>query len=164
MLPKADCIIWLTVTLALAIATVTLNFIAISIFTKHRNFRNRNAYLLINLAVADILVGGFCTVNEFYYYGWFCNIWRSDWPRYVSFMRLAVFLYLPCQFLNKYHCHFFREAACNALAVQTSCFEVVDLQNRYHFCLDLSWVYLICQCRSYKFWKMVRLRLFLELV
>lgn len=91
MLPKADCIIWLTVTLALAIATVTLNFIAISIFTKHRNFRNRNAYLLINLAVADMLVGGFCTVNEFYYYGWFCNIWRSDWPRYVSFMRLAVF-------------------------------------------------------------------------
>ncbi|RMX59866.1 hypothetical protein pdam_00025979 [Pocillopora damicornis] len=38
-----------------------------------------------------MLVGGFCTVNEFYNYGWFCNIWRSDWPRYVSFMQLAVF-------------------------------------------------------------------------
>ena len=74
MFPKAERITWITVFFAASFATVTLNAITIVIFIKHRNLRNRSAYLVINLAVADMLVGGVSTFDLSYFYGQICSL------------------------------------------------------------------------------------------
>ena len=43
--------------LAECVAIVTLNFTTIIVFLKNRYLRKRGRYLVINLAVADMLIG-----------------------------------------------------------------------------------------------------------
>ena len=100
MFPKAECITWITVLFAASFATVTLNAITIFIFIKHRNLRNRSAYLIINLAVADMLVGGFSTFDLSYFYGQICRIWKFNSYRLSYFSSAAVFLFLVCSLTN----------------------------------------------------------------
>ena len=100
MFPKAECITWITVLFAASFATVTLNAITIFIFIKNRNLRNRSAYLIINLAVADMLVGGFSTFDLSYFYGQICNIWKSD-SGIIFHLRIAIaLLFLVCSLAN----------------------------------------------------------------
>ena len=100
MFPKAECITWITVLFAASFATVTLNAITIFIFIKHRNLRNRSAYLIINLAVADMLVGGVSTFDLSYTYGQNCRIWKFNSYRFSYFSSAAVFLFLVCSLTN----------------------------------------------------------------
>ena len=60
-----------------SIAIVTLNIVSI-IFIKIRGLRRRAMYLVINLAVADMLVGGISEVTFLYSMGDECNFWRYD--------------------------------------------------------------------------------------
>ncbi|XP_068743343.1 trace amine-associated receptor 7b-like [Montipora capricornis] len=56
---------------------LALNFLTILVFVKNRFLRKRGMYLVINLAVADMLVGAFpvsCTYLEL---GKTCNIWKG---------------------------------------------------------------------------------------
>ena len=53
------CISSLVVIVALSITTVTLNIITTIVFIKNRELRKRSKYLLISLAVVNMLVGGF---------------------------------------------------------------------------------------------------------
>ena len=100
MFPKAECITWVTVLFAASFATVTLNAITIVVFRKHRNLRNRSAYLIINLSVADMLVGGFSTFHLPYFYGQTCNIWKSD-SGIIFHLRIAIALvFLVCSLAN----------------------------------------------------------------
>ena len=100
MFPKPECLAWLTIYFTLSFATAALNAITIVVFRKHRNLRNRSAYLIINLAVADMLVGGFSTFDLSYHYGSICNIWTSDSG--ISFyLRIAIaYLFLVCSLAN----------------------------------------------------------------
>ena len=100
MFPKAECITWITVLFAASFATVTLNAITIFIFIKNRNLRNRSAYLIINLAVADMLVGGFSTFELSYSYGQICRIWKFNSNRFSYFRSAAIFLFLVCSLTN----------------------------------------------------------------
>ena len=100
MFPKAECITWITVLFAASFTTVTLNAITIFIFIKHRNLRNRSAYLIINLAVADMLVGGFSTFDLSYFYGQICRIWKFNSYSFSDFRSAAVFLFLVCSLTN----------------------------------------------------------------
>ena len=100
MFPKAECITWITVLFAASFATVTLNAITIFIFIKHRNLRNRSAYLIINLAVADMLVGGFSTFDLSYSYGQICRIWKINSYRFSDLRSAAVFIFLVCSLTN----------------------------------------------------------------
>ena len=54
---SVECIIWLTVFTAESVAIVTVNLLAIILFTKNRNLRTRSMYLVISLTVADMWVG-----------------------------------------------------------------------------------------------------------
>ena len=72
-------------------ATAALNAITIVVFRKHRNLRNRSAYLIINLAVADMLVGGYSTFHLSYSYGQTCNSWKSD-SGIIFHLRIAIAL------------------------------------------------------------------------
>ena len=74
-----ECVTWLTVGLTECVAIVTLNIITIIVLVKNRNLRKRSTYLVINLAVADMLVGGFATDDLFYSFGaGYCNVWKYN--------------------------------------------------------------------------------------
>ncbi|CAH3192003.1 unnamed protein product [Porites evermanni] len=59
LLSSSECITWFAVFLTVCVAIVTVNLISIIIFIKNRSLRTRAMYLVINLTVADMLVGGF---------------------------------------------------------------------------------------------------------
>ena len=100
MFPKPECLTWLTIYFTLSFFTAALNAITIAVFRKHRNLRNRSAYLIINLAVADMLVGGFSTFDLSYFYGQICNIWKSD-SGIIFHLRIAIaLLFLVCSLAN----------------------------------------------------------------
>ena len=63
MFSSSECIIWFAAFLAVAVAIVTVNLLSIILFIKNSNLRTRGTYLVINLTVVDILVGGLFTVN-----------------------------------------------------------------------------------------------------
>lgn len=66
MLSSHECIAWTTVHIIGCVAIITLNIITIIVFTKNCSLRKRSTYLLVNLAVVDMLVGlvGTFTVYE----------------------------------------------------------------------------------------------------
>ena len=72
-----EWITWMTVGLAESVAIVALNLCTIIVFTRNRNLRKRSTYLVINLAVTDMLVGGVAVFFLFYWFGVFCNVWRG---------------------------------------------------------------------------------------
>ena len=67
----------MTVGLAESVSIVTLNLCTIIVFTRNRNLRKRSMYLVINLAVTDMLVGGVAVYHLFYWVGVLCNIWKG---------------------------------------------------------------------------------------
>ena len=75
MLSLSECIPWMTVGLAETVAIVTLNLCAIIVFMRNRNLRKRSTYLMINLAVIDMFVGGAVVCNLFFIPGAYCNLW-----------------------------------------------------------------------------------------
>ena len=90
-----ECITWLTVGLTECVAVVTLNIITIIVFIKNRNMRKRSTYLVVNLAVADMLVGGSPTNYLFYKVGIKCNVWKDNltehWAGYILRTLLRLF-------------------------------------------------------------------------
>ena len=72
----SECIPWMTVGLAESVAIVTLNLCTIIVFVRNRNLRKRGTYLVINLAVIDMFVGGTVVYNLFYLAGVFCNLFK----------------------------------------------------------------------------------------
>ena len=76
MVSLSECIPWMTVGLAEAVAIVTLNLCTIIVFIRSRNLRKRSTYLVINLAVIDMFVGGAVVYNLFYALGIHCNLWN----------------------------------------------------------------------------------------
>ena len=63
MLSSLECITWFAAFLTMSVAIVTVNLLSITIFIKNRNLRSRSMYLVINLTVADMLVGGISSSN-----------------------------------------------------------------------------------------------------
>ena len=76
MVSLSECIAWMTVSLAESVAIVTLNLCTIIIFMRNRNLRKRSTYLVMNLAVIDMFVGGGVLYNVFYLFGVDCNLWQ----------------------------------------------------------------------------------------
>ena len=76
---SSECIAWLTVYVTESVAIVTLNFVSIIVFIRNRNLRKLSMYLVINLAVADMLVGGFTGVMKLVDIGaWMCSVSRVN--------------------------------------------------------------------------------------
>ena len=59
------CIIWLAVFLTMSLALVTVNLLSIILFIKNRSLRTRAMYLVINLTIVDMFVGGFSHFSLF---------------------------------------------------------------------------------------------------
>ena len=58
MFSSAECSTWYAVSLTLTVAVVVVNLLSIILFAKNSNLRTRAMYLVINLTVADMFVGG----------------------------------------------------------------------------------------------------------
>ena len=58
---SAECSTWYAVSLTIAVAVVAVNLLSIILFIKNSNLRTRAMYLVINLTVADMFVGGIAT-------------------------------------------------------------------------------------------------------
>ena len=76
MFSLSECIPGMTVGLAESVAIVTLNLCTIIVFIRNRNLRKRSTYLVINLAVIDMFVGGAVVYYQFYWPGALCNLWK----------------------------------------------------------------------------------------
>ena len=77
-LSSSECIAWLTVLMTESVAIVTLNMLTIIVFIKNRGLRKRSMYLVISLAVADMLVGGYLEVRNFIRIGVHCNFLQHN--------------------------------------------------------------------------------------
>ena len=90
----SECIPWMTVGLAESVAIVILNLCTIVVFMRNRNLRKRSTYLVINLAVIDMFVGGGVVYNLLYVPGVCCKLWHpiEDGIFYfVGVLRLLLF-------------------------------------------------------------------------
>ena len=94
MLSLSECIPWMTVGLAESVAIVTLNLCTIIVFIRNRNLRKRSTYLVINLAVIDMFVGGVSVYHLFYRVGLFCNLWEWYLTEYGASIFTQVLLVL----------------------------------------------------------------------
>ena len=77
-LSPSECIAWLTVFMAESVAIVTLNFLTVIVFIRNRSLRKRSMYLVISLAVADMLVGGCSEIPKFLWFGESCSFWNTQ--------------------------------------------------------------------------------------
>ena len=66
----------MTVALAESVAIATLNLCTMIVFMRNRNLRKRSTYLVINLAVIDMFVGGGVLFQLFYLPGVLCNVFK----------------------------------------------------------------------------------------
>ena len=99
MLSSAECSTWYAVFLTITVAVVAVNLLSIILFVKNSNLRTRAMYLVINLTVADMFVGGiaiFDVVFQFLLYG--CesenilqSFFKREWQA-VSFTTINMWL------------------------------------------------------------------------
>ena len=87
MFSLAECVPWLAVSLILFLAIILLNLITIIVFIKNRSLRKRSTYLMINLAVADMLAGVRATTASTFLGANLCNSWEDILPA-----KLAVYV------------------------------------------------------------------------
>jgi len=87
----SECIPWITVGLAESVAIVTLNLFTIIVFIRNRNLRKRSMYLVMNLAVIDMFLGGCAVYDLFYAFGTYCNLWNWDSIELRSSISIVVF-------------------------------------------------------------------------
>ena len=78
---SAECSTWYAVSFTTAVAVVAVNLLSIVLFVKNSNLRTSAMYLVINLTVVDMFVGGsatFFVVFHFLLYG--CEAGNILWP------------------------------------------------------------------------------------
>ena len=65
---SAECSTWYAASLTITVAVVAVNLLSIVLFIKNSNLRTRAMYLVINLTVADMFVGGSATFFAVFYF------------------------------------------------------------------------------------------------
>ena len=91
-----ECITWMTVGLAESVAIVTLNLCTIIVFMRNRNLRKRSTYLVLHLAVIDLLAGAVAVYVLFYWFGVICNVWKGHVNVHLAeYIAIIVLSYFP---------------------------------------------------------------------
>ena len=72
---STECISWFSVVVTECVAVLVINLATIVVFIKNRNLRRRSLFLVLNLAVADVLVGGLSSIHLFTSLSSVCNHW-----------------------------------------------------------------------------------------
>ena len=98
LLSSSECITWFAVTLTVFVAIVTVNLLSIVLFIKNRSLRTRAMYLVINLTVADMFVGGFSHFLLFRYLSYTlgkCDIGKMNLSRELNGIIKFLFFWFP---------------------------------------------------------------------
>ena len=73
---SSECITWLALFITISITIVTVNLLSIVLFITNRSLRTRAMYLVINLTIADMFVGGFSSFYLDLLLLLECDIWE----------------------------------------------------------------------------------------
>ena len=96
MFSLAECVSWLSVALTLSLAIIILNLIIIIVFMKNRNLRKRGTYLMLNLAVIDMLAGVIAIENFVDLVGAYsCNLWNDALPDQLRGYMTILYVFFP---------------------------------------------------------------------
>ena len=93
----SECIPWLVVLIIECLAIVILNIITIAVFVKKkRQLQRRSTYLIIHLAIVDLLVGAVSGPLQIEYkMAWLCSLWKYKrdtlWSQHLSFAFVHLF-------------------------------------------------------------------------
>ena len=95
----SECIPWLVVLIIECLAIVILNIITITVFVKKkRQLQRRSTYLIIHLAIVDVLVGAVSGPLQIEIkMEWLCPLWNyrrnTLWSHRLSFLFLHLFYF-----------------------------------------------------------------------
>ena len=79
--PASHCISWFAVLASVCLATVILNIITIIMFAKQRRLQRKSTYLIIHLAIVDLLVGAVTGPLRIESIGsLICHTWKNNMP------------------------------------------------------------------------------------
>ena len=98
MLSSSECITWFAAVLIVSVAIVTVNLLSIILFIKNSDLRTRGMYLVINLTVAETLVGVISSLKFLCLLSTECknafslNV-RSNWEGHI--ITLFLFTWFP---------------------------------------------------------------------
>ena len=94
---SSECITWFAVTLTVFVAIVTVNLLSIVLFIQNRSLRTRAMYLVTNLTVADLFVGGFSHFLLFRYlsYTFTCDIGKMNLSQELNEIIHFLFFWFP---------------------------------------------------------------------
>ena len=96
MLSTCECITWFAAFLTVSVAIVTVNHISIILFITNIDLRTRGMYLVINLTIADMLVGGISSFKTLFgiYECKIVNV-RLAWKGYMYIIVWFVYYWFP---------------------------------------------------------------------
>ncbi|CAH3184483.1 unnamed protein product [Porites lobata] len=95
-LSSSECINWFAVILTVCAAIATVNLLSIILFIKNRSLRTRAMYLVINLTVADMFVGGFSHFHPFGFLSIFsCDIVKMNLSLELKVIIIFLFVWFP---------------------------------------------------------------------
>ena len=95
LLSSSECLTWFAVTLTVCVAIVTVNLLSIILFIKNRSLCTRAMYLVINLTVADMFVGGFSHFSLFQDLSLIsCDIVKMNLSQELNVISHSLFLWL----------------------------------------------------------------------
>ena len=107
---SSDCIPWLVASITECLAIVILNLLTIIVFVKQRQLQRRSTYLIIHLAIVDLLVGAVSGPVIYYYFlGHYCDLWRQTQtiPLFVNSFPVASLVNLAAISLERMHATLF---------------------------------------------------------
>ena len=89
--PASHCISWFAVLANVCLATVILNIITIIMFAKQRRLQRKSTYLIIHLAIVDLLVGVVTGPIRIESIGsLICHTWKNNMPSSIWLILLAL--------------------------------------------------------------------------
>ena len=75
---SSECLTWMALFITISITIVTVNLLSIVLFITNRSLRTRAMYLVINLTIADMFVGGFSHFYLFLFHSYTCDIVKMN--------------------------------------------------------------------------------------
>ena len=126
---SAECSTWYAVSLTINVALVAVFLLSIILFIKNSNLRTRAMYLVINLTVADMFVGGMGTFDIVFHsllYG--CEVGNElfpigsiianqEWEPFIVLAMVSMWLPLTSVAGIAESSYFFRSYACDVLSI-----------------------------------------------
>ena len=100
-LPTSSCIPWFAVLSIESLATVILNFITITVFVKQRQLQRKSTYLIIHLAIVDLLVGA--VSGPMLIHSLVCSCYGKSWDITFSRISLAIRTFFPFISFERVH-------------------------------------------------------------